>query len=127
MSRARDIFMLGDAARWMWLERGPEVARGRIYTPYRRIISSLGLHQLDVYRVQDDKGTVKDIIRIYSPTANKVATIDLGTPRESLEPAEFLERVIKTLEDNKIPVPERIVKRLRQELMRKAEVTQQQG
>ena len=96
------------------------MAKGRIYTPYKKVIETLGLIQLDVYRVVDEeKKTPKDILRIYSPNPVKVVIVDLGAPREALSLSEFLEKIVTALEENKIPVPERILKKLRQELEKK--------
>ena len=96
------------------------MAKGRIYTPYKKVIETLGLIQLDVYRVVDEeKKTPKDILRIYSPNPVKVVIVDLGAPREALSLSEFLEKIVAALEENRIPVPERILKKLRQELAKK--------
>jgi len=96
------------------------VAKGRVYTPYKRIVSELGLMQLDVYRIVDPKDKiVKDVLRIYSPSANKVILVDLGAPRESLSLLDFLNKLTEALKSNNIPVPERTLKRLQQELAKK--------
>jgi phage-related baseplate assembly protein len=88
----------------------------KVYTIYKKIVEALQLRQLDVYMVRSEKGTVEDVLRLYSPTTGHVIVVNLGVPRESLSPLEFLERVLKALEENKVPVPERIVRRLRETL-----------
>jgi len=87
----------------------------RTLTLYKKIIEELGLRQLDVYRVRDEKaGGFKDIIRVFDPATSKVYLVDLGKIREAVKPVEFLEAVIKASEGAGVRLPERIVARLRE-------------
>lgn len=87
-------------------------------TLYKRIVEELGLRQLDVYRVSDGKGGLKDVIRILDPTTNKVFTIDLGRIREAVKPLEFLEALVKASSENGVTLPERKVNELREAFSR---------
>jgi hypothetical protein len=98
------------------LEGATKMASRKTYTQYKKIVEALKLSQLDVYRVRTEKGTLKDVLRVYSPAANKVVLVDLGAPRESLSLLEFLDKLVDTLKNEKIPVPERTVKNLREKL-----------
>ena len=87
----------------------------RTLTLYKKIIEELGLRQLDVYRVRDEKaGGLKDIIRVFDPATSKVYLVDLGKIREAVKPIEFLEAVVKASEEAEVRLPERIVARLRE-------------
>ncbi len=90
----------------------------KIYTIYKNIVRELGLFQLDVYRVFKE-GKQVDILRLYDPVKNAVFTVDLGTPREALEPADFLDKLVKAAEEAEISLPERKVNQLREALRRK--------
>lgn len=83
-------------------------------TLYKRVIEELGLRQLDVYRVADEKGGLKDILRVFDPTTNKVLTIDLGKIREAIKPLEFLDLIVKVATESGIMLPERKVNELRE-------------
>jgi len=83
-------------------------------TLYKRIIEELGLKQLDVYRIRDDKGVLKDIVRLFDPSTYRVITIDLGKIREALQPGEFLEAIVNASNNAGIRLPERVVSRLRE-------------
>lgn len=75
---------------------------------YKRAIEELGLMQLDVYRVIDDrKKTVKDIVRIYDPTTTKVVLVDLGNIREALSPVDYFNKILEALRKAGVPYPER--------------------
>ena len=104
----------------------------KIYTPYKKLVEELGLFQLDVYRVRGSAGKegehkekgaeapiVKDIIRVYDPATNKIVIIDLGGPRESLDLATYLERLVSALRKAEVPLPERKVAMLMEALSKK--------
>ena len=75
---------------------------------YKRAIEELGLMQLDVYRVVDEeKKTVKDVVRIYDPTTTKVVLVDLGSIREALSPVDYFTKILEALKEAGIPYPER--------------------
>ncbi len=84
------------------------MASRKIYMKYKVIVHSLGLKQVDVYRVRDDNVT-KDIVRVVDPLSNKVAVVDLGTVREALSFTEFLERLLEGLKKAGVQVSERRV------------------
>ncbi len=94
-------------------------------TLYKRIVEELGLRQLDVYRVRDSKGTLKDVLRLFDPATNKVFTLDLGKVREALQPGEFLEAIIKAADEAEVRLPDRIVTRLRELFSKPAEESQE--
>lgn len=106
------------------------MASRKIYTPYKKLIEELGLFQLDVYRIKGAAGSkgeeaseapvVRDIVRIYDPATNKVVVVDLGGPRESLDLATYLERVVSSLKEAGIPLPERKVAMLMNALSKKS-------
>ena len=83
----------------------------KIYTKYKRVVEAIGLKQLDVYRVVRD-GRVIDIVRIYDPASGRVAVIDLGTTRESLDLKDYLSRVVEELRRQGITVNERMLERV---------------
>ncbi len=93
------------------------MARGRIYSRYRMIVTALGLKELDVYRVKGKDGRIVDVLRIMDPGTGKVVLVDLETPRESLSLEEFLARLVKKLEDAGMPVSERILERVKSKLL----------
>lgn len=82
-------------------------------TLYKRIIEELGLKQLDVYRVPDEKGGLKDVLRVFDPATSKVLIIDLGKIREAAEPLQFLEVIVKAASESGVLLPERKVGELR--------------
>ncbi|MCE4611395.1 MAG: hypothetical protein F7B17_05430 [Desulfurococcales archaeon] len=93
------------------------MARGRIYSRYRMIVTALGLKELDVYRVKGKDGRIVDVLRIMDPGTGKVVLVDLEAPRESLSLEEFLARLVKKLEDAGMPVSERILERVKSKLL----------
>jgi len=93
----------------------------KVRTLYKRAIEELGLAQLDVYRVKDDSGVEKDIVRIFDPATTKVVLVDLGTIREALTPIEYLERILKALDEAGIAYPERKAAELREAFSRLSE------
>ncbi len=102
------------------------MAKGRVFTVYRRIITSLGLKELDVYRVVGEDGIKKDILRLYDFTSNKVVLVDLGTTREAMSPVEFLNKVVEKAREAGISLPERKIRELSKELSEKQEAVQEQ-
>lgn len=68
----------------------------KLLTRYRLIVESLGLRQLDVYRVREG-GRDVDVLRLLDPQTGKVVTVNLGTVRESLSFQEFMERILEPL------------------------------
>ena len=89
------------------------MARGGLYTKYRRIIEMLNLRQLDVYRVTHDKAGAKDLLRIMDPSSGKIVIVDLETTREALTFGEFLERLVYKLKEQGITLDDRLVERIR--------------
>lgn len=87
----------------------------RVYSAYKRLVEDLGLKQLDVYRGARG-GKVSDKVRIYDPSSGKVALIDMGGPRESFSPKEFVERLVQRLKESGITVSERSLKRVLERL-----------
>lgn len=81
---------------------------------YRFIIEALGLKQLDVYRVREG-GVEVDLLRLYDPSTRKVVIVNLGTVRESLDNKEFLERLLRSLEERGVKVSEKRLARLLQQ------------
>ena len=79
---------------------------------YKRAIEELGLRQLDVYRVRDEKGVEKDIVRIFDPASVRVITVDLGAIREAIKPTDYLSKILETLDEAGIPYPERKAREL---------------
>ncbi len=73
------------------------VVLARLLSKYRFMVEALGLRQLDVYRVREG-GREVDILRVYDPSTRKVVVVNLGALRESLDPREFLDRLLKSLE-----------------------------
>jgi len=79
----------------------------KVLALYKRAIEELGLRQLDVYRVRDERGVEKDIVRIFDPASVRVITVDLGAIREALKPTEYLGKIFEALDNAGIPYPER--------------------
>ena len=92
------------------------MARGRVYSKYRMIVTALGLKELDVYRVRRGDKRVVDILRVMDPATGKVALVNLEAPRESLSLEEFLDRLVKKLEEAGMPVSERVLERVKSKL-----------
>ena len=84
------------------------MAKGGALRKYKAIVESLGLRQLDVYRVREGSKEV-DVLRVMETTTGKVITINLGATRESLSYTEFFKRVVDELKKNGISVNERII------------------
>ncbi|GBF08813.1 hypothetical protein apy_05380 [Aeropyrum pernix] len=93
-----------------------ELASRKVLNKYKMLVESLGLKQLDVYRVVRE-GKPVDVIRIQDPASGKTALVDLGTTRESLTLQEFAERLLKALGESGITVSERLLLRLRGKLL----------
>jgi hypothetical protein len=82
----------------------------RITSRYKFIVEALGLKQLDVYRVVE-RGREVDVLRLYDPSTRKVITINIGTLRESLDQKDFLDRILKSLEEAGVRVSEKRLSR----------------
>ncbi len=95
------------------------MASRKRFTIYKRIISELGLLQLDVYRVIES-GKTLDIIRIYDPAKNKVFLVNLGVTREALTPLEFIEKLEEAAKASEVTLPERKLKKLKETFSREA-------
>lgn len=93
------------------------MARGKVYSKYRMLVTALGLKELDVYRIQKEDKRVVDVLRVMDPATGKVALVDLEAPRESLSLDEFLDRLVKKLEEAGMPVSERILNRVKSKLL----------
>jgi hypothetical protein len=87
------------------------MAKGGALRKYKAVIESLGLRQLDVYRIKEGSREV-DKIRVKDMTTGKVLTINLGTVREALSYSEFLKRVLDELQKNGISPSERIISKV---------------
>jgi len=74
---------------------------------YRRALEAVELEVLDVYRLRDEKGVEKDVIRILHRPTSKVIIIDLGRLREAMSPEEFMGAIRETLEKAGIRLHER--------------------
>jgi len=83
----------------------------RILSKYRFMVEALGLKQLDVYRVKVGSKEV-DILRVYDPSTRKIVTVNIGALRESLDQREFLDRLLKSLEEAGVKVSEKRLSRL---------------
>ena len=101
----------------------------RIYTKYKVLVHSLGLKQIDIYRVQaggKEGRRLTDVVRVMDPASNKVAVIDLGTVREALSYTAFLDKLLEGLEKAGIKVSERriqVARRKAEELDKRAVAT----
>ncbi|BAN89805.1 hypothetical protein [Aeropyrum camini] len=91
------------------------MASRRVLNKYKMLVESLGLKQLDVYRVLRE-GKPVDVIRVQDPASGKIALVDLGATRESLTLGEFAEKLLAALGESGITVSERLLLRLRSKL-----------
>ena len=91
----------------------------KLFTAYKRIISRLGLQQLDVYRVRSG-GRLHDIIRIRDPSIGRIAVVELDTTREALSPREFAEKIIEGASRAGIRLSERRVQEVLAQYSREA-------
>ncbi len=87
------------------------MARGGLYSRYKRLAEALGVKVLDVYRIME-KGRTKDIVRLLDYTTNKVVLVDLGAPRESLSFREYVNKVLEGLKASGVEISERIAARV---------------
>jgi len=88
------------------------MAKGRLLTLYKAAIEELGLRQLDVYRVEKD-GKLVDIIRIFDPGTIKVILVELPGIREAVSPKDYIDILLKALDEAGIQYPERKANQLR--------------
>jgi len=89
------------------------MAKGRLLTLYKAAIEELGLRQLDVYRVEKD-GKLVDILRIFDPGSIKVILVELPSIREAVAPKDYIDILLRALDEAKIQYPERKANQLRE-------------
>lgn len=82
---------------------------------YKRLVETLGLRQLDVYRVSEG-GRLAETLRVADPESGRVVLVRLGTSRESLSPLEFLDKLVEELARGGLRVSERSLERARRAL-----------
>ncbi|MEN2999169.1 MAG: hypothetical protein ABDH61_01120 [Acidilobaceae archaeon] len=86
-------------------------------TKYKALVETLGLRQVDVYRVVEG-GREKEVVRLYDPTGGKVIVVELGTVRESLGLEEYLNKVLEAAGKHGVRVSDKKLQLVRSQVQR---------